>query len=372
MAGTDNNEKPVMSGIAALIGTRSVVTLALLSLATGLPAQTPTESADLVTAGNKVPIEVFKGPRIKHIDVDFPSCVRRLDDSTPCGEDKDSSSGAWAYFAFMIDPHGKPFEIAVTRSSGSKAFDKSATGLLEHASFEPATLNGKPIESSYEVKIVKDTGAVARPEFVNAYRKLMADIDWGDKDGALEALQSLKPRNLYEDAYTGLATYAYAFRWGNEAQQIEGLTRGIAREERDHYLPRGKLAEALLACIKLEAKAHEYGEALADWKRLEKVDKAAAEQSKPLIEAIDELRSAGAPYEIAAQMPEGSWHLHLFKRHFRAVVSDGFISQVKLRCEKKFLYFTFDPALEYEVGGNGDCMVELDGAPGTHFKLVQF
>ena len=315
---------------------------------------------------------MFKGPRIKHIGVDFPSCLRRLGDSTPCGEDEHSSEGAWTYFAFMIDPHGKPFEIAVTRSSGSRAFDKSATALIERASFEPATLDGKPIESSYELKVVKDTGAVARPEFVSAYRKLLADIDWGDKDGALEALKSLNPRNLYEDAYTGLASYAYAYRWGTEAQQIAGLTRGIAREERDHYLPRGKLEEALLACIKLEVKAHEYGEALADWKRLEKLDKAAAAQSKPLIDAIEKLRSDGIPYEIAAEMPEGNWHLHLFKRHFRAAVSDGLISQVKLRCEKKFLYFTFDPTLQYEVGGNGECMVELDGTPGTHFKFVQF
>ncbi len=72
-------------------------------------------------------------------------------------------------------------------------------------------------------------------------------------------------------------------------------------------------------------------------------------------------------------MPEGTWHVHLFKRHFQAEVAEGYISQVKLRCQKHYVFFAFDPKLQYQVDSkDGDCSMELLGAPGTRFKLMQF
>ncbi len=72
-------------------------------------------------------------------------------------------------------------------------------------------------------------------------------------------------------------------------------------------------------------------------------------------------------------MPEGTWYIHLFKRHFQAQVSQGHIAEVKLRCEKHYVFFAFDPTLRYEVAGkDGDCSMQLLGDPGTRFKLLQF
>jgi len=56
-----------------------------------------------------------------------------------------------------------------------------------------------------------------------------------------------------------------------------------------------------------------------------------------------------------------------------AVVAQGSISDVKLRCKKHYLDFRFDPTLNYEITGkDGDCSLELDGVLGTRFTLVQF
>jgi len=75
---------------------------------------------------------------------------------------------------------------------------------------------------------------------------------------------------------------------------------------------------------------------------------------------------------VFGQLSEGKWYLHLFKRHFRAVVSEGYIAQVKLRCDKGYVTFAFDPTLQYHVPDkDGDCSIELEGAPGTRFKLIQ-
>jgi hypothetical protein len=133
---------------------------------------------------------------------------------------------------------------------------------------------------------------------------------------------------------------------------------------------------ALLERLNLELKTHEYAEVMTTWKRLEKlgVDKDTESRVLPVIDKLQRLRSDDSAYEMTGLMTdEGSWFLHLFKRHFKAAVSDGFISQVKLRCDKRYVYFTFDPQLQYQIpGGYGNCSIQLEGAPGTKFKLVQF
>jgi len=74
-----------------------------------------------------------------------------------------------------------------------------------------------------------------------------------------------------------------------------------------------------------------------------------------------------------AAEPPSCWSLKLFKRRFRIEVAEGYISQVKLRCDKGYLYFAFDPKLRYTVDDKyGVCMMELLGAPGAKFTLFQF
>jgi hypothetical protein len=77
--------------------------------------------------------------------------------------------------------------------------------------------------------------------------------------------------------------------------------------------------------------------------------------------------------DVPASMPEGSWQLGLFKRHFLDKVSQGHISDVKLRCAKGFVRFAFDPELQYNVARKyGSCSMEFEGDQGSQFVLTQF
>jgi hypothetical protein len=67
----------------------------------------------------QVPIELYKEPHPKFLEV--PSCNgtgSHIGDPTTCNV-LYSGMGGWADVNFMIDPGGKPFEITVTRSTGS-------------------------------------------------------------------------------------------------------------------------------------------------------------------------------------------------------------------------------------------------------------
>jgi TonB family protein len=341
------------------------VTCALSMLLATAAAQSSSESKSDARSQEAVPVEVYTAPHVKKIDVP----------RFPAGE---SYNAGWVELAFMVDSSGKPFEVTVIRSTGNKTFEKVATKAIERSSFEPGTLNGKPVESGYEMKYLfandwRTPGA--NRDFVSAYRSVTEAIKAGNRTAADAALQKLKITNLYEDAYFGLATYNYASKWGDESQQLEGLRRAIAREDKARYLPNDLFRFALFNCMQLELKTHEYAEAMTTWKRLEKsgIDNNTATQLRSVGERLEKLRSDASAYEVSGLISDSNWYLHLFKRHFQAVVSEGYISEVRLRCDKHYVFFPFDSTLQYQVNSkDGNCSIELAGAPGTRFKLIQF
>jgi TonB family protein len=330
-------------------------------------AQAPPESKSEATPSERTPIELFTAPHPKKIDMEsFPSS--QLDNE------------GWVELAFMVDTSGKPFEVTVIRSTGNSTFEKVAVKSMEHSTFEPGKLNGAPVESGLEMKYMfkdwrRQQSPGANPAFFKTYKALIAAVNSGDRAAADEAMQKLKITNLYEDAYFGIATYQYASKYGDEGQQLEGLRRAIAREDYARYLPRDLFRFALFTCMQLELKDHQYAEAVATWKRLEKagIDKDSAARIRETIAKVERIRTDGSVYAVSGQISDSNWYLHLFKRHFQAVVSEGYISEVRLRCDTRHWFFPFDARLQYEINSkDGECSIELLGAPGTQFKLMQF
>jgi len=330
-------------------------------------AQTPPETKSAATPPERAPIELFTAPRPKKIDMEnFPS--------------SESNNEGWVELAFMVDTSGKAFDVTVVQSTGNPTFEKVALKSMEHSTFEPGKLNGTPVESGLEMKyLFKDwrnqQSPGANPAFIRTYKALEAALNSDDRAAADEALQKLKIANLYEDAYFGIATYQYAAKYGNEQQQLAALRRAIAREDYARYLPRDLFKFALYNCMQLELKDRQYAEALATWKRLQKtsIDKTSAARIRETIAKVEKIRTDDSGYAVAGQITDSNWYLHLFKRHFQAEVSEGYISEVRLRCDTRHWFFPFDSRLQYEINSkDGECSIELLGTPGTQFKLLQF
>jgi TonB family protein len=340
-------------------------------------ANTGNDPRPQTPAAEQVPVEVFTAPQPKKIPVPDCDVQTGRGPSGACGALHEGSEG-WVELNFMVDPQGKPFDITVVRSTGNKLFEQTAMKVMASSTFEPGTLNGKPIESGFEMKykfLNEPSSSGASLPFVREYKALMRAVESSDRDAADEALHQLKVTNLYEDAYFGLAMYTYAKKWGDESQQLEGIERAVAEEDHAQYLPKDLFRTALFTRLGLELNTSEYAEAMTTWTRLKKlgVDKEMESRIQPVIDKLERLRSDDTRYAVNGQMPDGRWFLHLFKRHFQAEVTAGFISQVKLRCDKHWVDFNFDPTLEYQVpSAYGNCTIELQGAPQTKFKLVQF
>ena len=336
-------------------------------LATAALGQTLAQIPDGSAPAQQIPTEVLVAPRLfKPLQIEYP-----LKEIRQFGE-------GWVNLGLMVDPTGKPFEVTVTSSSGNKVFEKQAIEAVERAAFTPGLLNGQPIESATEFKVVfvfSEPMTGARAEFVDRYHTLQKAIKAKDRGAADAALKHLEVNNLYEDAFFGLVTYEYALEWGDEAQQLAGLQRAIAHEKGAHYLGKREFQSVQLESLVLDVKLRHYAEAMAAWSSLLRsgIDSATIEKLLPMIHQVDHIRLLDQTYDVPGSMPDGTWQLELFEPNFRISVSQGHLSQVKLRCAKGFVRFAFDPTLEYKVATKyGNCAMELDGDPGTAFILTQF
>jgi TonB family protein len=346
---------------------------------------------------------VYRAPEPKHeiLPVYPPGALAQLEDG-------------WVGLSMMVDTAGKPHDIVVTHSTGSKLFDNAAVQALERWTFEPATQDGKPVEARYpwrynfyantHNKGQHSGGAMlanaqhgAGRDFRDAYRTLQQALQAHDRAAADAALKQMQVTNEYEDAFYGLGRFQYALLWGDQRQQLEGLRRAVGPDNAaqdltygcvkvqgvctrqintvfDHYLDVDVWKSSLITLLDLQIKTQNYGEALETWDRIRKagVKPEIIAKLSPLMDQVQTLRTDNQSFDVAGVLSENGWALNLFKDHFR-LATDGNIDRVNLRCDRGSLSFKLDLQQEYSVHGNyGKCEILLTGTPGTRFTLTQF
>jgi TonB family protein len=332
----------------------------LCALAAAVPAAEETQPA------GAAPVELFKGPR--GIDLKAPSYPQ---------SERSSGDEGWVIVNVMIDPEGKPYEPTVVDSTGNKVFEKVALETVEKWRFEPASMNGTPIHAGSTLKLqFQLSGATgAREQFVKAYAQLVKAVDAGDRERADARLALLEAHNLYEDAYRGIAHYKYYLKWGTQSQQLAAVRRALAGEKNARYLPKDVFARVLQTALSLEIRLHDYASALRTWETLRAtpLDEASRAKWQTSIDEIQALRTNDKAYTVAGDFGDrSSWFYELLKRKFQLEVASGSIAEIKLRCDRQYVFFRFDPTLQYTIAGNNKgCSMELVGQPGTKFQLTQ-
>jgi TonB family protein len=341
----------------------------VICLAASLPAAeepaAPAATSSPATP-DAVPIELFQAPK--------PLKIRSLD--YPRSQSQVGNEG-WVELGFMIDPKGKPYEITVVDSSGIEAFEEEALNAARNWVFEPARLGNEPIDAGFGFKVtfaMTQPASGASQEFVRAYKPLVKAIEAGDRARADELLAQLEAKNLYEDAFKHVARFQYHRKWGTEREQLADLKRAVAGEKAPRYLSKELFVGVLDAMLTLETTAQDFGHALKTWERLRPLaSKDLATKWQPAIDQILALQSSDRPFKMAAHIEKGtSWNGQLLRNRFHINVKTGQVSEIKLRCEKTYVFFRYEPELEYTVDArSGNCGIEVVGEHDTEFDLVQ-
>jgi hypothetical protein len=190
-------------------------------------------------------------------------------------------------------------------------------------------------------------------------------------------LQQSDISNNYEYAYWNLARFFYAERYGSPLEQMENLQlalgESIVRPEYESYL--GDDAQLLRRRLfELQINNRRYAEGLAtvELMRQRGDDEGVALFDEALTQ-LEVLRSNDQAYGLTGQLGEdGLWFVDLFKDDFYLDDLSGKVEELKLRCEGSYVFFDFDPEVQYHVSERaGECTLEIVGDPDTTFTLVQ-
>jgi TonB family protein len=337
-------------------------------IASPLLAQTIEESPPQKSDHTSVPIETFKAAQLRKHRPSDPDIYPR--------SEKRAGREGWVNVNFMVDPKGKPYEFTVIDSLGGVVFEKAAVESMANLRFEPASINGMPVDSAMTLKLSFSLQNAPRHAYLKTYDTFAQAVTKGDKSAADSVMRELQPRNLQEDVYYGFAQYLYAQAWGGEAQQLAGLRRALAyeHEQKLFRLPKAMSILALREMMRLQITEQDYAGALTTWDALKKtdIDEKVRAETQVVIDKIERFRVDDRSFSVNGRIDDRSWIFDLFKRRFRFKVTEGRIVEIKLRCERDYVFFRFDPEIEYKVTDKaGKCSIEAIGDTGTKFAFIQ-
>ena len=314
-------------------------------------------------------IELYQGPVA--IDAVVPGY--------PASAGMDGDEG-WVELNFMVNTEGQPYEIMVADHIGNDIFIYAARQALEQTEFRPARIGGEVVDGSATLiyRFVMEGVRGPRESFSRRYNLLISALGNGSRESAdreLGRLESMSAHNNTEYAYLSLARYFYAQRYGTPLEQMEhlknALGESVARPEYESYLGDNALASRR-ALVQLQARNRYFGEALETLELMRlRGDQEGIELFRDLAGQLEALRNNEEPYGVAGRIADdGSWDIVLFKGAFYFTDVAGLIDELKLRCQRGYVFFNFDPETQYQVS-DGVCSLEVIGDSGTTFTLVQ-
>lgn len=296
----------------------------------------------------------------------------------------------WVLLSFVVSPQGKVEEAMIEDSSGNEGFERAAIRAVKAWQYEPAKMNGKPVEQSMVHTRIqfqmdnKSTGASRK--FVKTFDEVQALIKAGDlaaADQMMTDLQYSERLNLYEDAWFWWLKFVYLDATGNaEADELaETLQKAIGYEE--DYLPPDVFLSAAQRLYVIDVKDHDYSRARSAFERLR--DSKAARKSDhyqevvdaltPSFEQIEKLIDGDQILKIGGRIgAHGYWVHDLLKRSFSLAAIEGRVEAVDIRCEKgtsRFYKVSEDNVWNVPESW-GRCGVYIKGETGTAFDFYEY
>lgn len=317
-------------------------------------------------------IEAFQGPVvIEQPALEFP------DFGLKRGKE------GWVELNFMVNAEGKAYEIMVAENIGESEFIDAAVAHLEQTTFAPARLGDEIVDGSarrFYTFVLEGGSDAARESFVNRYQFFARSLEKDSREEIERRLQRLEAAdiaNMYEHAYLSLARYLFAERFGTPLERMQHLKLALA-ENRDEENPESYLGESAAGArrllLQLQIQNGRYAEALETLYIIERSgDQQATRAFSSAFEEIEALRKNDQAYAVRGELDNaGEWEIMLLKDQFWLQNVEGNIAELKLRCQRSFFFYQFDPAASYDISDRaGNCSLQVIGTPGTMFRLMQ-
>jgi TonB family protein len=305
--------------------------------------------------------------RLNSAGLDFPSQL--LDDYAE----------GFVQIRYTVGTDGAVRDVNILRLIGPARFAENVVTRAHAWKFQPATLNGKPVEQSLMfVGVYKNPRAGTHGDVVETYSKA-ADLL---KQNKIDEAQSLLNGTLSRPELTFY-----------ERGMLSLLLASILEQKKDflavHELAvlstdafGGELpANALQALFKLRVGAAlsigDMGDAMLASLRLERVK--GFDPKDPIVDSVEKALlqlNQAAVVAVEARIPEAGkgdeYSLHLFRRDigFRNVTGLG---KFTISCNQGVVESEVSENAEWHIPHDWNvCFIFVHGAPGANFQVLEF
>lgn len=312
-----------------------------------------------------------------------------LEQDPPVYPRSQSSRGTegWVQLQLEIDAEGKTQDLRVVDSSIATVFDEAALTAARSWRYEPATLDGVPVSSEYQLRVVfimqGQTNTVSSV-FLRRYNSFIRDLEAGNLDKARESLEKLEDRKrrlLAESTYLALLKAMYLSEVGDLPAALEQINESlkVAEESVDAASYQSILREG----ISLNAEAGLVGEMLALFDELVEAqpglsadDPARQLVAKAMIvvEGQENLSYGGQleACEVCFDGDQASWSHKLARQRFSVTGISGEVNRGMLRCGYRWVRFDLEEGQSYSIPEmDASCTLSLRGREGSEFTLQE-
>jgi TonB family protein len=308
----------------------------------------------------------------------------------PSSEAADGIEG-WVEVSYVIKPDGTVGETIIENSSGRKAFERATIGSIKNWRYEPATLNGEPIEQCHtrvRIMFTLEEGPHwsrgAKRSFKNHYKKAQQLLKNGQLDEAQAKIDEMATRfttNHYERSSLSILRSILQEKQGDMKAKLESLQNAALTD--GEFLEPKVYVMVLLNIFDLQIHFQEYADALKTFETLEHrdIDPDTAAKLKQIENQIDEIRTSDQVLAIEGEIGEareendgaGMWLHTLLRRTAGIEAVSGSLERVELRCDWRRVKAKPEKGRAWRIPPEwGDCSIYVFGEPGSTFQLLEY
>ncbi len=302
----------------------------------------------------------------------------------PSSELRNGQQG-WVELNYVVTEEGKVIEPVVEASSGSRAFERAAINTVKRWSYEPALLNGEPIQqckTAVRISFAIDGSQTGVSKgFNRRYKKIDQALDQGDIESASSKLEDAfqsKGLTLGELSWLWALQARIAGIQGDKERQLVAVRRALAVSKK--WIPDQLRVGLLKTQAILETEKGNYSAAMAAYSGLKTIDGADTSKLDLVAEKIRTLAESDHLIFTAAEIGGidscetcvSQWRYKPLRRAIEITDIDGELGNLELRCEWQRYVDKAREGVAWEIPDSwGDCSVVVHGETGSTFKLVE-
>ena len=288
----------------------------------------------------------------------------------------------WVTLHYMVSPSGSPYEIEVVDSSGNKSLERAAKRAAAKYQYEPAELNGSPIDAGTATRIQFEVsgGVGVSVKFKNLHRRFQEaaqNRNLEDMEALITKINDLEIHNLLEASirYTAQGLYAQLINDQEGVRLAFERALGLDEAQNGEYLTEPLRAKLLFALMQAQVATQHLKDAQDTWKKLAVLidDPQRKSRLQRQADQIQQFIQKGGPIEVTGRIRGSySYYYQLISNSFSVSSINGRLAEARIHCDRGMKGFALEEDMSYEIPEElGECKLIIIGDPETIFTIIE-